>query len=185
MSEKTLPFPRGKTYGDGVVTLDVTNYDTAKHLEGTIHEVEDTVHGTGEKVFLRIVKNESGSAITAARKLFSFGLSPKDLGRRIRRLAFIKGMLCKPLDDKYVVGFSIPDGDLFYLVETGFCTIQLESTAVALSQGDAVTTDQSGLLDGAVAGAGEYVVGQIDVDAAVASANVVVHVNAGLVNSEA
>ncbi len=185
MSEKTLPFPRGKTYGDGVVTLDVTNHDTAKHLEGTIHEVEDTVHGTGQKVFLRIVKNESGAAITAARKLFYFGVSPLDFGRRILGLVFANGMVCKPLDDAYPIAFSIPDGDLFYVVEKGLCTIQLESTAVALSQGDAVTTDQSGLLDGAVAGAGEYVVGQIDVDAAVASANVVVHVNGGLANSEA
>ena len=185
MSEKTLPFPRGKTYADGVVTLDVTTYDTAKHLEGTIHEVEDTVHGTGEKVFLRIVKNESGAAITAARKLFYFGVSALDFGRRILGLTFAAGQVCKPLDDGYPIGFSIPDGDLFYVVEKGLCDILLEPTAVALSQGDAVTCDTQGFLDGAVAGAGEYVVGQIDVDAAVVSATVAVHVNGGLANSEA
>ncbi len=181
MSEKTLPFPRGKTYADRVVTMGDL---TAQNLEGTIHEVEDTVHGTGEKVFLRIVKNDSGSAITAARKLFYFAVGAKDLGRRIAGLTFAAGQLCKPLDDAYPVGFSIPDNDLFYVIEKGLCTILLEPVAVALAQGDAVTCDTQGFLDGAVAGAGEYVVGQIDVNAAVVSALVDVHVNGGLVNSE-
>ncbi|KKL99534.1 hypothetical protein LCGC14_1813440 [marine sediment metagenome] len=183
MSEKTLPFPRGKTYGDRVVTLNDT---TAKHLEGQIFEVEDTEHGTGMKVFLRCVKNDSGGSITSARRLYKFSTTDLlDFGRRISGLVHEDGMICKPMDDAYPVGTVIVDNDLFYVVEKGLCSITLEPTTVSLAAGDAVTTDQSGFLDGAVAGAGEYVVGIIDVDAAVASVDVVVHVAAGLVNSEA
>lgn len=182
MSEKTLPFPRGRTYGDGVVTLDDTS---ASHLEGQIFEVEDTVHGTGEKVFLRCVKNDSGAAITTARRLYKFSTTDLlDFGRRISGLVHANGMICKPMDDAYPEGTSIPKFDLFYVVEKGNCYVTLESVAVALAAGDAVACDQSGFLDGAVAGAGEYVVGIIDVDAGVVSADVVVHVAAGIVNSE-
>ncbi len=185
MSEKTLPFPRGKTYGDSVVTLDVTTYDTAKHLEGTIHEVEDTVHGTGEKVFLRIVKNRSGAAITAARRFYRFYTGALALGRRILGVANVDGQLCKPLDDKYVVGFSIPNGDLFYVLEEGPCSVVTNAVSVSLVGGDAVATDQLGAISGAAAIAGEYVVGQIDVNCNAESAVVVIHVNRGLVNTEA
>ncbi len=184
MSEKTLPFPRGKTYGDGVVTLDVTNYDTAKHLEGTVHEVEDTVHGTGVKVFLRIVKNRSGSAITAARKFYRWYTGSLAMGRRILGVANVDGQLCKPLDDKYVVGVSIPNGDLFYVLEEGPCSVTTEAASVSLVGGDAVTTDQLGVIKGTAAAAGEYVVGQIDVNCDAESAVVVIHVNRGLVNAE-
>jgi hypothetical protein len=185
MAEKNLPFPRGRTYGDNVVTLDD---DSASHLEGQIFEVEDTVHGTGRKVLLRCVKNDTGAAITidtSRRLLQRFSENALDFGRRVAGNTDQAGDICKPMDDAYPNGTSIPDNDLFYLVDGGPCYCTTEAAAVSLLAHDSVAADSSGRINGAVAAAGEFIIGQIDAATQLTDTQVVVHVNAGLANTEA
>ena len=118
MAEKSLPFPRGRTFYDA--NTDVTLSDTLySHLEGQIFEVEDTEHGTGEKVLLRVVKNDTGAAITVARKFCEFSVtSSADWGLRVGTFpADTAGAVCKPIDDAYTAGDTIDQYDLFYVVE--------------------------------------------------------------------
>jgi hypothetical protein len=184
MPEKTLPFPRGGTYLDGVVTGSDT---LASHLEGKLYEVDDTVHGTGHKVILRCVKNDTGSAITIARSFAKFSTTSQyDFGRRVGTFPNdTAGGVCKPMDDAYTVGNTIADDDLFYVVEEGPCWVTSEATTYNITAGDALASDASGLVNGAAAAAGEYVVGTADLQGTAESTAVVVHVAGGLVNSDA
>jgi len=181
MSPKNaLPFPRGGTASDwGQVTLDDTTYD---HLEGKIFEVPDTVHGTGQLVKLRAVKNDSGSAITVARAFMGFSkTSAHDFGRRCNGTA-AAGAPCKPMDDAYTVGQSIPDDDIFFVVEEGPCYVKTEASAVALTgTGNVVASDASGLVNGTpCAQATEYAAGTIDAAAITVDTDIVVRIEAGL-----
>lgn len=156
-----LPFPRGKTYSQSSgMTLSDT---TASNLEGKIYEVKDTVHGTGRTVLLRVVKNDTGRDITVARKCGEFATtSATDFGCRIGTFpGDTEGAVAKPLDDAYTIGATIPDDDLFYVVEAGLCYIQGEASSVDLTAPCAVAIDSSGLINGAKAAAGEYVVGTL------------------------
>lgn len=183
MQDHNLPFPRGQTFGDGVLTLS----DTYHHAqEGRVYEVPDTVHGTGVKVKLRVVKNDTGAAITVARNLCEFdGPDAYDFGRRVTSFGNNlsgQGVVCKPLDDAYAVGQVIPDQDLFYVCEEGPCTILTETGVVALPAGTALAANAQGTIDGARAAAGYYVIGTNDAPCWTATTNIVVHVNAGLDN---
>lgn len=186
MKEHALPFPRGQTMGDGVLTLTDTY---RKSLEGRIFTVPDTEHGTGMEIKLRVVKNDTGAAITAARNLCEFdGTDALDFGRRVTSFGNNlsgQGVVCKPLDDAYTVGQSIPDDDLFYVVEEGYCTIVTEGGAVSLPVGTAVAANATGTLDGARAAAGQYVIGTMVETILLADTNAKVHVNAGLANASA
>jgi hypothetical protein len=186
MAEKALPFPRGKTMGDGQLSLDD---DTHKGLEGKVYQVPDTIHGTGQPVFLRVVKNDTGAAITIARKLCEFdGTDEYDFGRRITSFGNNisgHGVVCKPIDDAYTAGNTIPDDDLFYVVEAGYCDVVTESGAVSLPRGTAVTANSTGTIDGARAAAGNYVIGTAVQPMYTASTNVTINVNPGLLNASA
>jgi hypothetical protein len=164
--------------------------DTYKSsLEGRIYEVPDTVHNTGRIIKLRVVKNDTGAAITAARNLCEFdGADSLDFGRRVTSFGANvsgQGVVCKPLDDAYTAGFSIPDNDLFYIVEEGYCSVVTETGAVSLPSGTAVAVNAAGGLDGARAAAGFYVIGTTVEPVYLASTNVVINVNAGLLNASA
>jgi hypothetical protein len=135
------------------------------------------------------VKNDTGAAITAARRLCEFdGPDSLDFGRRVTSFGTNlsgQGVVCKPLDDAYTVAQSIPDNDLFYVIEEGFATVVTESVVCALAAGTAVAGDAAGAINGARAAAGQYVIGTIVEACWTAATNVVVHVNAGLANASA
>jgi len=180
--DKSLPFPRASTYFQGGAV------DTNKDLTtviGCVREVPDTVHGTGTKVKLRAVKNASGSAITIARKFYKFDTGALDLGREIKGLNNVAGGLCKPMDDAYTVGNTIAAGDVFWVVESGYCYGVTEASSVNLAAGDAIASDASGLVNGAKAAAGEYSPATITVASTTKAETVVLLVNDGLVNAEA
>lgn len=184
-SRKELPFPRGSTFSDkggNGIALDDNTYS---HLEGQIFETEDTVHGTGTKVKLRVVKNDTGSDITVAKKFGEFSTGALDFGRRIGQFpANTAGAIVKPLDDAYVVGTKIPDDDLFYVVDAGPCEVLAEATITTAAAGLACCTDNAGLVDGAECPEGSYAVGTLDATPTLNTA-VVVWVNEGLVAPDA
>ncbi len=175
-----LPFPRGGTASDfGQVTPSDGMFN---HLAGRIYEVPDTVHGTNEKVLLRVVVNDNASALTTARKFVKFSTtSDYDYGRLASGVVDSAGLECKPIDDAYADGLSIPAYDAYYVVECGICTCQTEATAVGLSAGDPVASDASGFVNGVkCAQATEFAVGNIDSASTTAADRVAVHINAGL-----
>jgi len=174
-----LPFPRGKTFSQNADSTKFTLSDqNFKSLEGKTFEVTDTVHGTGEKIKLRVVKNDSGAAITvAADRLVMFSVtSDTDFGNRVSGYNTVAGGVCKPIDDDYAVGFSIPDDDLFYIIEEGLCDIEAENTGI--SAGNAVASNNTAQVNNAVAAAGEYVVGTAQ-EASAASTALLVRVAPG------
>ena len=180
-----LPFPRGNVRSDK--SDDITLSDTTfSDLEGKLYMVNDTVHSTGKNVILRAVKNDTGSDITVARDCFyRYSTGANDFGRRIAGKCNAAGIVGRPIDDKYPVGYVIPDDDIFYVVEEGPCYVKTEASSVNLSAGDAVATDASGLVNGAAAAAGEAVLGTIDAACTTASTTVVVHVRGDVHKAEA
>lgn len=184
-SRKELPFPRGSTFSDkggNGIALDDNTYS---HLEGQIFETEDTVHGTGTKVKLRVVKNDTSAEITVARAFGKFSAGALDFGRRIGKFpANTAGAIVKPLDDAYVVGTKIPDDDLFYVVEAGPCAVKAEATIGTAAAGKACCTDNAGLVDGDICPEGSYSPGVLDATP-VGNKDVVVWVNEGLVAPDA
>jgi len=175
-----LPFPRGTTFQQG---LSLTPTDTSfQDLEGKIFESHDTVHGTGRMIKLRVVKNDTGAVITVARRFVTFSTtSAYDYGSRVSGFSGA-GNVCKPIDDKYAVGFEIPDDDLFYVVEEGPCNVLTEASAVALTgTGNVVASDASGYVNGTPCNqATEYAAGVIGPAATSTATAVVVNVEAGL-----
>lgn len=155
-----LPFPRGMTYEDsGFVTPGDTKFE---HLEGQIYECEDTVHGTGRTILLRVVKNDT-TDITVARKFMKFSSSSaKDFGGRIAGYCTVAGQLCKPLDDAYTVGQILPAGEHFYVIEEGYVNVNTNAGSISLDSGDAVATTADGRIYGSKAFAGQYIAGVAD-----------------------
>ena len=178
--DNALPFPRGGTMSDfGQVTPTDTMYS---HIEGRIYRVPDTVHGTGEVVYLRAVKNDSGADITSARVFTGLSTpSDYDFGRRCSGVVGSAGAVCKPMDDKYPVGTVIPDDDIFWVVEAGPCGVLTEVTAVNLAAGGAVASDASGFINGVTcAQATEFCVGNINAATVATATETVVQVEKGL-----
>jgi len=175
-----LPFPRGGTMSDWG---QITGSDTMWHqLEGKIVKVVDTLHGTGQEMLLRIVKNDSGGALTVARKFMGFSVTDAgDFGRRSSGFAGA-GKVCKPLDDAYTVGQVIPQYDLFYVVEEGPCYVKTEASAVALTgTGNVVASDASGFVNGTpCAQASEYAAGVINAAAITVATDIMVQISRGL-----
>jgi len=177
---RELPFPRGSTFSDaGIVTMDDS---MRSDLEGKLVQVEDTVHDTGEQITLRIVKNDTDGAITVARKCGEFSTtSEADYGARIGTFPCdTDGAVCKPIDDAYTVGFSIPDDDLFYVVEEGLCDILSNASAITSAAGEAVAVDTAGTLKDNAAAAGKYVIGVLQEAATVAATAYLVRVSGGI-----
>lgn len=175
MAESALPFPRGRTAGDGELSLDDT---TLQDLEGKRYVVDDDVHNTGLPVVLMVVKNDTGAAITVARKFGEFSAADTyDMGRRLGQFpANTEGAIAVPLDDKYTVGQSIPDDDLFYVILKGPVSVLAAATVVNLAAHIPVMTSSTGLVaDAAAPTAGSFVIGTLAYAASyVAGAAVVV-----------
>lgn len=160
MKERCLPFPRGKTYNQlDVLTMTATIF---AEWEGREFEVDDTQHGTGTTVVLRIVRNTTGGAITPANQLFTFDGDAKDFGRQVDAVTNTIGDLGVPIDDAYSAAPTIAENDLFYIVMYGPCNIMSGAANMAINARDAVTSDALGALDLDKAGAGEFVIGTAD-----------------------
>jgi hypothetical protein len=169
---------------DGYVT---PNDTTFMHLEGRVYEVPDTNHGTGSMVQLRVVKNDSGAAFTAThmRKCVSFSSTTKnDWGCRVDGLAKTDGELCKPIDDEYYnQNATIPDNDLFYVVESGPVDVLSRTDNLLTAAKQLVSVaGGGGLLD--IASDGHYGVGMATEAPASTAASTAfcVFVNAGIAN---
>jgi len=180
MSNSVLPFPRSETYSDrGVVTMNDTAYS---HLEGMIVTVPDTIHNTLRETKLRVVKNDSGAAITVGRKMMAFSTtSVGDIGGRVSGIADTAGQVAKPLDDAYIGKLtSIPDNDLFYVGEAGLFDCLSTTTGVDDSiRGVPVSVAGNAKIGGAAANHHAFGWAQEPVTTA-ASTGVVVLVQAGL-----
>ena len=138
-----LPFPRGQTAScGGVITMTSTMFT---ELEGRLYDVDDTEHDTGRVVTLRVVRNASGGAITIKQKPVSFNVgASKYWGGRIDGEAGATvGELCKPIDDYYNTRLTtIPNHDLFYVVDDGPCDVLPQATSeIAAGKGVMVTAD--------------------------------------------
>jgi len=159
--KNTLPFERGDTFNDGSwLTLDDT---VIKSLEGHTFWVEDTVHNTGMPVGLIAVKNDTGAAITVARKFCKFSNTDAyDLPRRIGTFPNnTAGGLCLALDDAYTVGDSIPDDDIFWCVFYGVVDVLTAATVASLASNMNVASTNAGVIKDGAAAAGETVLGTL------------------------
>ena len=169
--EKVLPWPRGKTACYDEVTPAATIYD---QFCGQVYEAEDTVHGTKQKVLLRVMRLEA--AITSANKFYKSGTTALDFGRTISALNNVAGGPCWALDDAYTEGTSLLQYDLAYFVEEGPVYVDTELSAVSLAQHGTVVSDASGLVDGAAPAAGNCILGRIDAASTTTNSRVVVHI---------
>jgi len=173
--DNVLPFARGSTMTDN--SAEITQDDsTYSDLEGRLYVVPDTENATGEPVVLRCVKNDTGGEITATHDFYRYSTGAKDWGRRIAGVCNAAGMVGKPMDDAFTVGGTIEKFGLFYLVESGPCTLRPESSAVNLAAGDPVATDSSGRANGAAAAAGEAVLATIDQACTATDTEVLFHI---------
>ena len=160
--ETSLPFERGSTFYAGA-SSEISNTDPASlALEGKIFKAPDTKHGTGLTVSLRVVRNGTGSAITSAVGVGYEFLAGKVL-REVESVADA-GDFGRIIDDAYPAGTSIPDDDLFYVVEAG--PVDGLSDA-SYSAGAALAFAASG--EQTAAAEGDYVIGIAD-EAATAGA---------------
>jgi hypothetical protein len=162
MVVNALPFERGRTYCDGVVTPGATLFDS---LLGKTFRVPDTVNSTGQHVYLVAVKNSTGSAITVVRKFFSFEIdTAKDFPRYCGALPNTSaGGIVLALDDAYTVGASIPNNDIFWAVCEGPVSVLTGASIASLAAGGGVASDNAGLIaDQATAAASEFVYGTLN-----------------------
>jgi hypothetical protein len=113
---------------DGLLTMGDL---TLQQFEGKIYEVPDTVHKTGIKPKLIVLKNDTSAAITVARKFGEFSAATAlDYGRRIGTFPCdTEGAVVCPLDDAYTVGATIADNDLFYGIVYGWCSIATQAVS--------------------------------------------------------
>ena len=162
MLSNILPFERGGTFA-GTSGMTVTDI-SIEHLVGKTYVVPDTEHETGAEVVLRLVKNDSGSAITTANQIVRFGTDAKDFARYVDGTTNVVGQIGLPIDDAYSASFSIPDDDYFYVVQKGPCDIAMDASSVALVAHMAVTPNASGAIWGTTADAYKFQLGTIDQD---------------------
>lgn len=160
--KNTLPFERGDTFNEGSwLTLDDT---VLKSLEGRTFWAKDTVHNSGMPVGLIAVKNDTGAAITIARKFCKFSATDKfDFPRRIGTFPNnTAGGICVALDDAYTVGNTIPDDDIFWCVFWGPVNVLTAATVASLATGVPVSSTNAGVInDAATVAAGSVVLGRL------------------------
>jgi hypothetical protein len=136
---------------------------TLQEFEGRVFEVPDTVHNTGINTRLVILHNDTGAAITVARKFGEFSAATAlDFGRRIGTFpANTEGAVCVPLDDAYTVGNTIADNDLFYGVVYGWCSVATEGVSNFVAQMPVMTSGLGVIRNLAQPTAGSFVVGTL------------------------
>jgi hypothetical protein len=139
------PFQRGETFYNGG-TIDSGDLGGAG-WEGKEFEFYDDLHGTGQMVTCRVVRNASGGA-----------LKPKHLvkyktgyfGRRVDSPTIATAARGLPVDEKLPAA-GVPDGDLFYVVVNGPAKIKSTETGTpTVTEGArvvAVTAATSGAAD--------------------------------------
>jgi len=178
--DNNLQFERGGTFAgaSGMTLTDIS----IEHLVGKTYAVKDTEHGTGEEVILRLVKNDSGSAITCANQIVKFGVDAKDFGRYVDGTTSIRGQIGLPIDDAYASGFVIPDNDYFYVVQKGPCNVATHGSSMDVLAHEPVTTSATGTLGGWLASYTEFILGTLDADARTISTTALVWVDAKLYN---
>lgn len=175
-----LPFPRGEYGCQGDTSL-VDLYD---HLLGQEFTIPDDKVGDGTAVTLRIVKNGSGSDITAAHKFYKFDNESGEFGRVITSLNDVAGGVAVPLDYAYTAGGTWAAGDYAYVVVNGWNYITSEAGTMNLSAHDAIASDNVGCVNGAAAAAGETVLGTIDQASTAESTDVLCWVSIDLNKSD-
>lgn len=178
MITNILPFPRGTTWsGKGVVELD----GSPVVLEGALFRVKDKHVHTGQEVemVLRCVRNGGSSALTvvnAAGYPLLVKLSPdQDWERKAVALATAATNIAKPADPAYPASFSVPAGDLFYVVEQGYLNVAKDN--VAKSVGHYLTANANSVA--AIAAQSQYIWGVAVASAAAADAYVTAYVLPG------
>ena len=151
-----LPFARGETMLNGDTAPATDCYES---LVGRIYECEDT--NTSEPIQLLVVRNDTGSTLTGAKKFYRFDTGQYAFGRNVAGLANTAGMICKPMDPK-LNGVSIVNDDLFYLVYSGPAEATTETTAITGTVHQQIRTDNLGRIDGTAPAAGNFVIGTLD-----------------------
>ena len=161
-----LPFPRGGTMSDWNILSRTLGATTWLGLAGQKFWVDDEVHDTGSPVCLIALKN-GAAALTVTRRFVKLSTATAEYRAGvITGFNDAAGGVVIALDDKYVVGQSIPAYDIFFGVFIGPVGVLTEASSVSLTAGDSVASDASGYINGAVAAAGEFVVGTIDANSA-------------------
>jgi hypothetical protein len=140
---------------------------TLQEYEGKLYEVPDTVHGTGINPILVVLKNDTGSAITVARKFGEFSAATAlDYGRRIGTFPCdTEGEPVCALDDAYTVGATIADNDLFYGLVYGWCTIATQAVSNFAAQMPVCSSALGVIRNLATPTAGYFVVGTLGYEA--------------------
>ena len=110
----TLPFPRGQTMWGG--DADLISASDYAWLEGRTYKTEDTEHGSGQPVILRVVRNK-GSRLPYPTGGVQYGVTANWLGRKVRGEADGETKVAQAPDDKYTTG--ITTNDLFYVLDAG------------------------------------------------------------------
>ena len=175
-----LPFERGGTFG-GASGMTLSGVSIEK-LVGATFVVPDDVHETGAQVTLRLVKNDSGSAITFNNQIVRFGTDSKDFGRYVDGTTNVNGMIGLPIDDAYAASYSIPDNDYFYVVQQGPCDVLSAASAFVGIAHEPVTPNSAGALHQKRAGAYDFILGTLDADSSAESTAMLVWVDANLWN---
>lgn len=160
--DNDLPFARGSTYCGGDTTA-IAALGSA--LEGKVFETVDSV--TNLPVRLRVVKASAAITAPAGRGL---GYTAAYYGRRVTTFVAAAGDFGK-IADPDLGSQSIVSGDLFYVIDEGYCT-NARLGASSSTDGGTCCFDAAGYLtplaseDNATHGA--YVVGRFG-EAAVTS----------------
>ena len=181
MSRDSLPFARGDTLnGVGYGSSLLTAGELGAEFEGQCFDVIDTVHETYNPMQLRAVRNNSGAAITVARKHVGFSTGQLDAGRQVSGLGTV-GLPAKGIDDAYPVGTIIRTNDVFWVVESGPVKLTCSSTSNTLVAQGPVSAAAEGILAALPAVADTAIIGRSDVaiGAGRTTASVVVWTMAG------
>ena len=162
----TLPFPRGETYKSNAGDNITMAADTGASLVGQTFEQPDLVHGTGRVLTLRIVRNESGGALTVAtianRFLSYRATTAYDVGSVVDGISGTVSEGARPIDDFYAEKtnlVTIPVHDLFYVIDSGPAYCITAAASASLAHGVPVTNDALGALQNTLALGGQVVQG--------------------------
>jgi len=157
-----LPFPRGKTASQGLLTPTGTYLG---NLEGKAFFSEDTEHGTGTPIVVLCVRNTTGGDITVARTFAELDNTTvlSVSGAVDVHPNVTAGAVCLPLDDAYIVGATIADDDLFYVGLYGYFSVLTGASVTNLAAGISISSDNAGKIANVSGGsaAGEFVVGRL------------------------
>lgn len=147
------PFERGQTYfgvGDVIDISDLTNIG-GEQYEGREYIVEDTIHGSGCHIVLRVVRNMSATAVLAKQTLIPSTVA--EYGhRRVNGVQTVTAALSY-IADEIMPPAGCPQYDLFYVVMEGPClvtspdggsAITIDLPVVAVSSGRAQAQDLTG-----------------------------------------